>query len=301
VLLAVGPVIVVLVGAGATELTAAEQRGDLDEVARLAGEAGAAGIGPMLASPDRAIALAGIEAAPAAPDAWELLADLAKLAGGWDRSLAEPAAITAQRIAQALDTDDAIAGDIPDDALEARQAAWSTLAGRVDRWGDVRVLALDVTAHLAATRRATADSNPAPGYELATVLGDADPEVRRAACELIPQPTPPALLPTLAAAVANDEDPAVALGCAQAVCADLAFDPPGPALAALGDAGVARVRTLLGDRKGPPDVPAGALVDAARCLAAHGTPEDRAALAALAAHAPRQAKRMIQHVEKHRP
>src|SRR5262245_45757890 len=72
-MLAVGPLVVVL------DLAAAHARGDLDEVGRLASMQGASGIAPLLEATDPAVLSAGLAAAPSAPDAWELLDELAVL------------------------------------------------------------------------------------------------------------------------------------------------------------------------------------------------------------------------------
>jgi len=185
---------------------------------------------------------------------------------------------------------------MPDDALETRQHAWSTIGRRTDRWADVRVHALEVTAALASARRATADDDPGLGFDLPELLADSDPEVRRGACELVPQPAPAATHAALAASVRGDADPAVAFACAQALCAGLRWDPASLVLTALGDEGIARLRALA---KGPlPDVPGGAFVDAARCLAAHHQAADVAALRSMSGRAPRQVRAMILRAER---
>jgi hypothetical protein len=258
-------------------------RGDLDEVARLGAQLGAAGIAPLLVGP---IARAGIAAAPAAPDGWELLLDLATGAGSWDRHRAAPAARAAVAIARRLDADTAIAGELPDDALAARQAAWLAIAERPDRWADVRVHALEVVARLARARRATSTTATEPGFDLATVLADEDPEVRRAACELVPAPAPPALVPVLAAAVGSDTAPTVVLAAGQALCGELADGAGGRVvLDALGESGLARLRAVIAAPL-PPDAPPPAALDAARCLVAAGGADNLAAVRGLAFRAP---------------
>jgi hypothetical protein len=255
-------------------------RGDLDEVARLGAELGAARLAPMLDGPG---ARAAFVAAPATDDAWELLADLAASAGSWDRDVAAPAARAAVAIARRLGPDAAVRGELPDDALAARQVAWLALARRADRWADVRVHALEIAAHLADARRGTGTS---AGLDVAPFLADDDPEVRRAACELAPVPVPPRLVPALAEVVSDDVDDAVALAAAQALCGDLAGHADRrPILAALGDPGLDRLRSIL-TASPPADAPAPALIDAARCLRADGSRDSQAALHAFAARAP---------------
>jgi hypothetical protein len=248
----------------------------------------------MLVASDRAEVSAALEAAPAAPDAWELLDDLARLASSWDRSQAAPAARAAARIARTLDPDLVITQEIPDDKLASWQRTWAELGARVDRWGDVRVHAIEVAANLAAARVATAADPPGVGYDLAATLRDGDPEVRRVACELMPQPLPPDVSAVLGDAVAIDADPAVALSCAQALCSDLRYQDAERVLVALGEDGKARLRAIFTGVL--PTGPDGALVDAARCLARNRAKEDGPALRALAAKIPRHLRRALRRV-----
>lgn len=293
-ILAVGPFLAVLAAASPAGITAAHGAADHDEVQRLAVMVGAAGLAPMLVSADRAQVAAALDAAPAAPDAWELLDDLARLAAGWDRSQAAPAARAAARIARMIDPELAIAQEIPDDKLASWGRSWAELGARVDRWGDVRVHATEVAANLAAARRATAGDEPGLGYDLAVTLHDADAEVRRVGCELLPQPLPADVTELVGDVVAIDADPAVALACAQALCAELKYAASAPVLVALGEDGKARLRAIF---TAPlPEVPDGALIDAARCLAASHTKADGPALRALAAKIPRHLRRALRRV-----
>ncbi|HTJ40470.1 MAG TPA: hypothetical protein VL463_00180 [Kofleriaceae bacterium] len=228
-------------------VVAAFDRGDHDEVAREGAKLGAAGLAPLLRS-DRADA--AIEAAASAPDGYELLVDLAAVAGGWDRARAAPAARVAAHIADAMD--DATERDLPDDALAAAQDAWAAIARAPDRWADVRVHALEVAAHVARARHAGL------GYDLAAFLHDPDPEVRRAAIELVPAPLPADLLAPIAAAISADDDDTVALAAAQIVCGELASAPADPIVAAVGDRGLDRIRALV--RSHPKSI------EAKRCL-----------------------------------
>lgn len=298
-ILAVGPLLVVLAAATSGDgIRAAHERGDADEVVRLAGQAGAAGIAPLLASDDRGAIHAGLAAATHAPDPWDLLGELGELAAGWDRALAAPAARAAATIARQLDDELAITMELPDDLLATQQAAWAALSARADRWADVRVHALEVAALLGVTRRATADGDAGLDAQLTAAMTDADPEVRRAACELVPQPVPEAMRAPLGAVVRDDPDDTVVLAAAQALCADLAFDDRAPAVTTIGDAGLSRLGTLF---RGPLlDLPSGALVDAARCLAARGSREDVASLRALAPRAPRAVRAWILGIERNR-
>ncbi len=255
----------------AGELAELRRAADAAPVAALVAEAGGA---------DRAAALAAITALPHHPDAPLALAALAQVAGGWDRSVAAPAAQAARAIAGGLDGDRAIRDDLDDDALAAAATAWAVLAARPDRWSDVRADALGVAVALTAARAATADAPPAIAAIVGPGLDDADPEVRLAALEATPAPAPAELRAAIAALVAGDPVVDVRLVAAQALCAG----DPAAGLAALDDAGKEALRAALTPtRAGRP----GALLDAARCVALDDDPRSQRALAALRHRAPR--------------
>nr|HEX4318750.1 hypothetical protein [Kofleriaceae bacterium] len=262
---------IVVFAASLATMTAAMERGDVDEAARQGALAGPATVDRALASDTRAAVLAGIAAAPAVADRAELLPALAKVAASGDRRVAIPAARAARAIARELAgrgrPDDVAAADLDD-----WRAAWLQLALRPERFVEVRVAALDTAASLA-------HDSSVVGFDLAAALGDRDPAFRFAAAELVPAPAPAAAVAPLGAAVTTDADPRVALAAAQALCAGV--DNAAPALAALGATGVARVRQLAGD----PAAPLAAARDAARCLAADTAPESAAVASAIAARA----------------
>src|SRR5262245_30362009 len=70
---------------------------DEGELARAGRQASSRELAPRLAGADRLSALAAASAAPSADDPWQLLAPLARLAGGADRPLAVAAATSAAR------------------------------------------------------------------------------------------------------------------------------------------------------------------------------------------------------------
>ena len=255
------------------------EAGDLAELRRWAADAPLDAIERGLASDDRVEVLTAITAAPASRDAIALLPALARLAGHWDRSIAAPAARAAYAIAHATDGDRAIADDLDDDALEAAAAAWTALAGRRDRWSDVRTLAVEIALDLTAARAATADTAPDRFVALAAYVGDPDPEVRLAALERLDIPAPPSAHAPLVDRVIHDPDPRVRLVAAQALCAaDAAV-----AVAALGADGLAALRAAVVAEVDRP----GALLDAARCLADDDDPRSVRALVQLRHQAPR--------------
>lgn len=285
-------VLAALVGPWPARLADALLHGTPDDIAWVGREAGAAEVAAVIAiaPPDPVATRAATIAATAVDDGWTLLAPLAAQAAGWNRAAAVDATRAAATIARTLDGDRAIAEDIADDELAAIGARWLAIAAGPDRWPDVRVTALEIAARIARARKATADDDPGLGYDLAAGLADPDPALRRAAAELVPQPTASDWYTPLARAVINDPDPAVVVAAAQALCGDLAAgDPATTILTAIGPAGLERLRTVF-TAKASGALPPGAVVDAARCLVADGTGPSRAAVAAVAAHAAREVR-----------
>ncbi len=235
-------------------MTAALDRGDLDEAARQGALAGPVVVERALESPARATRLAAIVAAPSIEDSAELLPALARAAAAGDRRSAIPAAQAARTIARELAHHE-LADDLAADDVEPWRAAFEALARGRDRFVEVRLAALDTASALAHV------ADPAAlGFALDAMLSDRDPAVRAAAVALVPQPAPAALRAPLAAAVIDDADAHVALVAAQALCADLAHDDPAPVLAALGPRGLERIRALVATERSP------AARDAVRCL-----------------------------------
>ena len=236
--------------AGVTSMTAAFDRGDLDEVARQGEVAGPVVVEHALGSKVRSTVLAAIVAAPAVEDRAELLPALAHLAEGADRRTSVPAARAARAIAQYLARHE-LADDLAPDDVASWRASFEAIARR-EHPIEVRVAALETAAALAHVL------DPADlGFDLAAALADRDPALRITAIELVPRPLPATSRAPLATAITGDVDPAVALAAAQVLCADLA-DDPAATRAALGERGLERIRTLVTDHP--------AARDAARCL-----------------------------------
>ncbi len=252
----------VALGAGIASMRAAMERGDIDEAGRQGMIAGPTVVEAALTAPDRAARLAAVVASQTIEDRAELLEGLAKAASGADRRIAIPAAAAAREIAREIAraerADDLAAAD-----LAQWRDDWGAVARARDRWIEVRILALDTAAALDPT---------GIGIEIGVALGDPDPAFRRAAVAVVPVPAPPALRAPLAAAVVKDTDPQVALGAAQALCADLVEDAPEPILDALGAPGLTRLRTLVAS----PAAARATTRDAARCLAADQSPASAA-------------------------
>ncbi len=253
--------------------------GSTDEVERAARSAGARRLTIALAGAagDRVLALAAADGAPFAEDAVWLLPALVAAARSPDRPLAVRAARGAARIASALDSSELIMNDVPPDWTRARIHELRELAADSSRWVDVRVSLLEAAAHLRRALEAEAGPADAP-YDLAAAAVDPDPEIRRAAFELLGSPLAPAQLAIAANAVAADPVPVVAIAAAQAACDGLRFgDPARPVLAALGAKGLPRLRVLVADKA----LSAGARLGAARCLAVDGSSASKKALATL--------------------
>ncbi len=243
--------------AGLASMRTAIERGDVDEAARQGMLAGPVVIEEALAAADRPTRLAAIAAAPSAAGRAELLDALARSAGGPDRRTAIPAGAAARTIAREL-----ARTELPDDLdasdVIAWRDGWAELAARTDRWITLRVLALDTAAALDR-----AAGNLGLGVPLQAALDDRDPAYRQAAIAVVPVPVPASMHGAIAKVVVDDADPGVALAAAQILCADLAVDPPKPVLAALGPAGITRLRSLV---TGPASRTA--LRDLNRCLGA---------------------------------
>ncbi|HUQ05869.1 MAG TPA: hypothetical protein VM261_25380 [Kofleriaceae bacterium] len=268
------------------------QAGDIAGLRR-AGADGQELVG-ALRSTDRATVQGAIVAAEAAPDAWALLEPLAVLAGDWDRATAGPAARAAARISRALDGDAAILDDVSDERLAAIGDDWQALAERADRWSDVRVHALEVATRVNRARAATADDVVGDTSALVVASADADPQLRRAALELVPVPAPVEVRAALVTRISVDTDPGVKLAAAQALCAAVPEDAAA-VLSALGEPGLEALRAAVAT---PPDDgrSGGALLDAARCLAADRDPRSVRALVVLRQVAPRPVRAAVARV-----
>ncbi|HEY0251229.1 MAG TPA: hypothetical protein VGC41_06860 [Kofleriaceae bacterium] len=221
-------------------MTAAVERGDLDEAARQGMQAGPAIVAKALHAKSRTTVLAGIAAAPMVEDRAELLPDLARVAGAGDRRTAIPAARAAKQIADAMTKKDLPDDLAPEDVQEWR-ASFEQLAITPGRPIALRITSLEVASSL----EHVIDRDEL-GFDLGKALADSDPLLRIAALELVPRPLGANLRAQILPALA-DRDDGVALAAANILCVDddkTGVDP-------------ARVKTLV---KAHPQA------DAARCL-----------------------------------
>ena len=223
--------------AGIASMTAAVERGDLDEAARQGALAGPRVVIQALRSKTRSTVLAGIVAAPTTEDRAELLPVLAQIAGGGDRRISIPAARAALTIAELLAKKD-LPDDLAPDDIQNWRAAFEAIALSKGRVIEVRVAALGTAAALEHVVDPTQS-----GFDLAHVMSDPDPLLRVAAMDLLPQPTSPSVRVAIVPALA-DSNPAVALAAAQTLCADFADDPDG-IKTALGAEGLAQIKAIV--------------------------------------------------------
>jgi hypothetical protein len=156
-----------LLAAGIVSMTAAFERGDVDEAARQGAMAGPVIVEKALASPRRSTKLAAIAAAPATEDRAELLPALADVAAGPDRRTAIPAARAAWTIARELGQHD-LPDDLAPEDLDAWRTQFEAIATNADHFVEVRVLAIETAEALG-------------GFDPAPFLSDPDPLIRAAA------------------------------------------------------------------------------------------------------------------------
>ncbi len=235
---------------GLAAMTAAFERGDIDEASRQGMLAGPAVVEAALTDPERTTRLAGIVSAPRVEARAELLAALASVASTGDRRTAIPAALAARTIARELARQD-ISDELASDELATWRAQFEQLATNRNRMIEIRVLALDTVASLS-----TVLAPDVLGYDLGAMLGDPDPALRFAAIVNVPRPTPAAARAALADTVKNDADTHVALAAAQVLCGD----DREAALPLLASQGLDRIKKLVAGK------PQRQVRDAGRCL-----------------------------------
>src|SRR6185503_20186427 len=191
----------------------AARSGDAVELERVAARLGVVRLARIAGRGTRAERLAALRAIPLEDDAWAVLPEMARLAGGADFEIAEAAAACAQKIAEALSPEVVDAREIPRDVPAEAARELTSLAARSELAPSVRVAAL---AALGALRAVTTVDLGA----LEKLLADGEPQVRRAAAESLDgaRAAEPALEKTLAG------DP-IAAAAAATLCRDV---PPAP-------------------------------------------------------------------------
>lgn len=191
-------------------LLAAATAGDVDGLAREAAATTEPRLVAALASPDPRIRAAVTAAAPLAREPYLMLGALASLATKTDRLDAAPAASAAAQIARELDPLLLEEQEAPRDRLAAAAAAFRALSNESERWTDVRVHALETAVHLDRALGATG--------LVGDFFDDVDPELRRAAFELIADDEATTLTSRIVALVADEPELEVAAAAAGALC-----------------------------------------------------------------------------------
>lgn len=259
-------------GSPSTDLSHAWWSGDHANLWRAGFAAGASGLARAMAAADRDQVLAALAAAPAAEDKWAILDRIARLCASPDRPVAAAAARAAAAITADLDVARARWLDIPPPTLDRLAASYLAIAKDPRRWPDVRVLAVDTYAHIAAARGPR--TNAAITEALLSLTSALEPEVRRVAMERLPLPLLPATAAKLAARIAVEPSDAVALVAAQVACGEIAFGAPAKTiLGAMGEAGRRRLGRLITFQS----LSISARLDAALCIAADHTKTSAAA------------------------
>jgi|GEM_PF-5089045 len=226
--------------APADELVTAYVAGDADALAEAAGHESPAELDRRLHDNHRLARLSTIAALFSVDDPWPQLTGLAAAATDADRPVAVAASHAASTIARRLNPGVLEDRDVNRSAVAAALERFRKLVANQGRWADVRVLALETSTLLGMSL----GDDTTPAFVTNQIKSD-EPEVRRAALELLPQPLSKASRAAAAAAV-SDKDDLVAATAAAVMCQGIsAGDPPKPVREALGDRGRARVNAFL--------------------------------------------------------
>jgi hypothetical protein len=271
------------------DLVAAVRSGDDVEIERVAARIGAVRLQHWAERgkpPERLAALRGL---PLVDDAWAVLPDLARLISDGDEAVATRAAECARRIAEGMTPElkerQEMPGDMP--ARAARELL--AQATKPSLKPPLRVTAIEA---LAALRGVTRVDDKA----LAGLLGDGNPQIRRAAAEALAA-TPGGDKP-LAEALAKDGSADVAAAAAASLCRDVPLIPPNaksgsPAMAPdqraakLGAPARERLRKLALDE----NVPLADRLDLVGCLRVGKKDADQQVLDQLARRPPESLRR----------
>jgi hypothetical protein len=257
-----------------SELVKAARKNDRAALERLAGRFGVARLGEGARGADGAVARAALEAIPFARGGVLLAGTVADRLDAGDPLLA----IAAARALGALLDGDAptelAEWEVPADVVARACGGLRALATRADAAAAARLEALDALA--------AAQVTCPPSADLAALLRDPSPAVRRSAGLLLATlPAGEARAAALGLGMA-DPDPGVSAACAAAVCRRV---EPSRARRASGDA---LVEQATGAARALVAIPATRPEDAVEmlaCVAAAGTPADRALLEKLRAGA----------------
>jgi hypothetical protein len=265
-----------------SELVKAARKNDRAALERLAGRFGVARLAEGVRAPDPAVAQAALAALPFARGGVLLAAAVAERLDAADPALATASARTLGTLLDGDAPAELAEWEVPPDVVARACGGLRPVATRTDAAPSVRLSALDA---LAGAQGAC----PALPELAALLLHDLVPAVRRAAALLLPAGDARSQIP-LREGLA-DPDPAVSGACAAVVCRRV--DPAASALAASAAAARARHDALVEQATAaaraivaaPATRPEDA-VEMLPCLAAAGTPADRALLEKLRAGGP---------------
>jgi hypothetical protein len=253
-----------------SELVKASRKNDRAALERLAGRFGVARLGEGARSASEAVAQAALATIPFARGGVLLAGVVAERLEG-DPTLA----VAAARALGALfegDVPGALAEwEVPADVVTRACGGLRALAARADAPAPSRLAALDALA----VAQTTCTAMP----ELALLLRDPAPEVRRAAALLLPMADPRAT--TALRDGLADPDPTVSAACAATVCRRV--EPAPPRGRPSGDALVAQATMAARALVAAPATRPEDAVEMLACVAAAGTPADRALLEKLRA------------------
>lgn len=250
-----------------SELVKAAKKNDRAALERLAGRMGVARLAEAARGTDLAVARAAMAAIPLARGGVLLAGTVAdRLDAAGDPELVVAAAQTVGALLEGDVPSRLTEWEVPPDVVARACGGLRALAVRADAAATLRLAALDALATAQPT---------CPVAELSPLLRDPSPAVRRAVA-LVLRPSDASQAAALRAGM-GDLDPTVSSACAATVCGRV--DPAAPRKKAdpLVEQATATARSLVVAPATPPED----VVEMLACLAAAGTPADRASLARL--------------------
>jgi hypothetical protein len=252
-----------------SELVKAARKNDRAALERLAGRFGVARLAEGVRAPDTAVVQSALAALPFARGGVLLAATVAERLDAADPALATAAARTLGALLDGDAPAELAEWEVPPDVVARGCVGLRSLATRTDAPPSVRLAALDALAGAQGACPALPDL-------AALLLHDLVPAVRRAAALLLPAGDVRSQIP-LREGLA-DPDPAVSGACAAVVCRRV--DPSASAAAARArhDALVEQATAAARAIAAAPATRPEDAVEMLACLAAAGTPADRALL-----------------------
>ncbi len=222
------------------ELVAGYIAADQTELERIASAMSSAELDNRLGHSVRLHQLSAIAAVPWTHEPTHHLSALAETADSPDRKIAVAGTRAALTIVATLNPGVIENRELETAALADALGHWRRIVEDDGRWPDVRVDALELVTSLAKTL----ERSDWRDY-LAARLESAEPELRRAAIELLPQPLTDASRTAVRSAI-DDKDEQVSATAAAILCQGIASgDAPGETIEALGDQGKAKLTAII--------------------------------------------------------